>query len=235
MIFKREKNQINIQETSEKTEWTEKKNKIMIKKTGYRLDRTPIPLCRSLFTLYTVEPEDMEQKFCYMKRKNAIAYSNAIEEGGEILKIEGDKYVQFNKIASIDKYKNEEYLVYDFLMNVFKKARTKTITQSGDLSLACLNYAFTLVQSNRFNVDKILLHPYQYVDLIKLGQVNKGVSFGDMWGAKILVSEKFPEYSVYLLPPSEDLGILSIYEDNIVAMNILDIDSMASIMIASVS
>lgn len=58
------------------------------------------------------------------------------------------------------------------IFNAIKGAvRTnQTVTQSGDLSIASLNYAFSTIEAHDLTVSKILLNPRQYSDLRTLGR-----------------------------------------------------------------
>ena len=46
----------------------------------------------------------------------------------------------------------------------------QTITQSGDLNIGALNYAFSTIEAHDLTVSKILLNPRQYSDLRIMGR-----------------------------------------------------------------
>ena len=103
--------------------------------------------------------------------------------------------------------------------------RNQTVWQSGDISLCCLSYAFGVIQSNNLKVDKVVMHPRQFADLVYLGKDLKNTSIlgrlrrrflkihGYIWGAKILVSNRVPEGYVYVLPAPEYIGVLVVKKD----------------------
>jgi len=45
-----------------------------------------------------------------------------------------------------------------------------TVTQSGELGIAALNYAFSVIESRDLTVAKIVMHPRQYADMRTLGR-----------------------------------------------------------------
>ena len=98
-----------------------------------------------------------------------------------------------------------------------------TVTQSGELGIAALNYAFSVIESRDLTVAKIVMHPRQYADMRTLGRdvydeatrrdVLMSGLFGHLWTADIHVSHRVTEGSVYLLAPAEYVGALPIRQD----------------------
>jgi len=99
----------------------------------------------------------------------------------------------------------------------------QTVTQSGDLSIASLNYAFSTVESHDLTVAKIVMHPQQYADVRLFGRdvfdeatrrdVLMSGLFGHLWTADIHVSHRVPRGSVYLLAPAEFVGAIPVRQD----------------------
>lgn len=99
----------------------------------------------------------------------------------------------------------------------------QTVTQSGDLTIASLNYAFSTIESHDLTVAKIVMHPRQYADLRLFGRdvydeatrrdVLMSGLFGHLWTADIHVSHRVPEGSVYLLAPAEFVGAIPVRQD----------------------
>lgn len=46
----------------------------------------------------------------------------------------------------------------------------QTVTQSGDLSIASIGYAFSTVESHDLTVAKMVMHPRQYADIRLFGR-----------------------------------------------------------------
>jgi hypothetical protein len=99
----------------------------------------------------------------------------------------------------------------------------QTVTQSGDLSIASLNYAFSTIESHDLTVAKIVMHPQQYADVRLFGRdvfdeatrrdVLMSGLFGHLWTADIHVSHRVPQGSVYLLAPAEYVGAIPVRQD----------------------
>jgi hypothetical protein len=99
----------------------------------------------------------------------------------------------------------------------------QTVTQSGDLTIASLNYAFSTIESHDLTVAKIVMHPRQYADLRLFGRdvydeatrrdVLMSGLFGHLWTADIHVSHRVTEGSVYLLAPAEYVGAIPVRQD----------------------
>jgi len=100
---------------------------------------------------------------------------------------------------------------------------TQTVTQSGDLTVASLNYAFSTIESHDLTVAKIVMHPQQYADVRLFGRdvfdeatrrdVLMSGLFGHLWTADIHVSHRVTEGSVYILAPAEYVGALPVRQD----------------------
>jgi hypothetical protein len=99
----------------------------------------------------------------------------------------------------------------------------QTVTQSGDLSIASLNYAFSTVETHDLTVAKIVMHPQQYADVRLFGRdvfdeatrrdVLMSGLFGHLWTADIHVSHRVTPGSVYLLAPAEYVGAIPVRQD----------------------
>lgn len=99
----------------------------------------------------------------------------------------------------------------------------QTVTQSGDLSIASLNYAFSTIESHDLTVAKIVMHPQQYADIRLFGRevfdeatrrdVLMSGLFGHLWTADIHVSHRVPKGSVFLLAPAEYVGAIPVRQD----------------------
>jgi hypothetical protein len=99
----------------------------------------------------------------------------------------------------------------------------QTVTQSGDLSIASLNYAFSTIESHDLTVAKIVMHPRQYADLRLFGRdvydeatrrdVLMSGLFGHLWTGDIHVSHRVPEGQVFLLAPAEYVGAIPVRQD----------------------
>src|ERR1035437_1687062 len=99
----------------------------------------------------------------------------------------------------------------------------QTVTQSGDLTIASLNYAFSTIEAHDLTVAKIVMHPRQYADLRLFGRdvydeatrrdVLMSGLFGHLWTADIHVSHRVPEGSVYLLAHAEFVGAIPVRQD----------------------
>jgi hypothetical protein len=100
---------------------------------------------------------------------------------------------------------------------------TQTVTQSGELSIASLNYAFSTIESRDLTVAKIVMHPQQYADIRLYGRdvfdeatrrdVLMSGLFGHLWTADIHVSHRVTPGSVYLLAPAEYVGAIPVRQD----------------------
>lgn len=98
-----------------------------------------------------------------------------------------------------------------------------TVTQSGDLSIASLNYAFSTIESWDLTVAKVVMHPQQYADVRLFGRdvfdeatrrdVLMSGLFGHIWTADIHVSHRVTPGSVYLLAPAEYVGAMPVRQD----------------------
>ena len=99
----------------------------------------------------------------------------------------------------------------------------QTISQSGELTIASLNYGFSTIESHDLTVAKIVMHPRQYADLRLFGRdvydeatrrdVLMSGLFGHLWTADIHVSHRVTEGSVYLLAPAEYVGAIPVRQD----------------------
>lgn len=100
---------------------------------------------------------------------------------------------------------------------------SQTVTQSGDLNIASLNYAFSTIESRDLTVAKIVMHPQQYADVRLFGRdvydeatrrdVLMSGLFGHLWTADIHVSHRVTPGSVYLLAPAEYVGAIPVRQD----------------------
>lgn len=100
---------------------------------------------------------------------------------------------------------------------------TQVVTQTGDLNIASLNYAFSLIESHDLTVAKIVMHPQQYADVRLFGRdvydeatrrdVLMSGLFGHLWTADIHVSHRVTPGSVYLLAPAEYVGAIPVRQD----------------------
>lgn len=101
--------------------------------------------------------------------------------------------------------------------------QSQTVNQSGDLSIASLNYAFSTIESHDLTVAKIVMHPRQYADLRLFGRevydeatrrdVLMSGLFGHLWTADIHVSHRVPEGQVFMLAPAEFVGAMPVRQD----------------------
>lgn len=99
----------------------------------------------------------------------------------------------------------------------------QTVTQSGELSIASLNYAFSTIESHDLTVAKIVMHPQQYADIRLYGRdvfdeatrrdVLMSGLFGHLWTSDIHVSHRVTPGSVYLLAPAEYVGAMPVRQD----------------------
>jgi len=99
----------------------------------------------------------------------------------------------------------------------------QTVTQSGELTIASLNYAFSTIESHDLTVAKIVMHPRQYADMRLFGRdvfdeatrrdVLMSGLFGHLWTADVHVSQRVPEGSVYLLAAPEFVGAIPVRQD----------------------
>lgn len=112
----------------------------------------------------------------------------------------------------------------EILRNINAAVRSnQTVTQSGELTIASLNYAFSTIESHDLTVAKIVMHPRQYADLRLFGRdvydeatrrdVLMSGLFGHLWTADIHVSHRVTEGSVYLLAPAEYVGAIPVRQD----------------------
>ena len=112
----------------------------------------------------------------------------------------------------------------EILRNINASVKSdQTVTQSGDLSIASLNYAFSTVESHDLTVSKIVMHPRQYADLRLFGRdvydeatrrdILMSGLFGHLWTSDIHVSHRVPEGSVYLLAPAQFVGAIPVRQD----------------------
>lgn len=100
---------------------------------------------------------------------------------------------------------------------------TQVVTQTGDLNIASLNYAFSMIESHDLTVAKIVMHPQQYADVRLFGRdvydeatrrdVLMSGLFGHLWTADIHVSHRVTPGSVYLLAPAEYVGAIPVRQD----------------------
>ena len=99
----------------------------------------------------------------------------------------------------------------------------QTVTQSGDLSIASLNYAFSTIESHDLTVAKIVMHPRQYADFRIIGRdvydeatrrdVLMSGLFGHLWTADIHVSSRMPTNTVLVVANPENVGAFPIRQD----------------------
>ena len=100
---------------------------------------------------------------------------------------------------------------------------TQTVTQSGDLTVASLNFAFSTIESHDLTVAKIVMHPQQYADVRLFGRdvfdeatrrdVLMSGLFGHLWTADIHVSHRVEPGKVFLLAPAEYVGAIPVRQD----------------------
>ena len=101
----------------------------------------------------------------------------------------------------------------------FAVRQTQTVKQSGDLSLASLNYACSVIESCELSLGNVIVHPQQLANLrfyrsdtcIIFGKLKKwwyGYN-GKLWGMKIRVSNRVTPGSVFILSSPEYVGVLS--------------------------
>ena len=100
---------------------------------------------------------------------------------------------------------------------------TQTVTQSGDLTVASLNFAFSTIETHDLTVAKIVMHPQQYADVRLFGRdvfdeatrrdVLMSGLFGHLWTADIHVSHRVPPGKVFLLAPAEYVGAIPVRQD----------------------
>lgn len=100
---------------------------------------------------------------------------------------------------------------------------SQTVTQSGDLNIASLNYAYSTVEQHDLTVAKVVMHPLQYADVRLFGRdvydeatrrdVLMSGLFGHLWTADIHVSHRVTPGSVYLLAPAEFVGAIPVRQD----------------------
>ncbi len=112
----------------------------------------------------------------------------------------------------------------EVLTDINAAVRTnQTVIQSGDLTIASLNYAFSTVEAHDLTVAKIVMNPKQYADVRLFGRdvydeatrrdVLMSGLFGHLWTADIHVSHRVPENNVYLLAPAEYVGAIPVRQD----------------------
>jgi hypothetical protein len=112
----------------------------------------------------------------------------------------------------------------EILSDIDAAVRTnQTVTQSGDLTIGSLNYAFSTVESHDLTVAKIVMHPRQYADVRLFGRdvydeatrrdVLMSGLFGHLWTADIHVSHRVPEGKVFILAPAEYVGAIPVRQD----------------------
>lgn len=218
----------------------------MIRKTDYKVDKDYTPFGRKLMVV-----DDLRQKYVpageveYEKRPTATAYTNGIydmlnkvEEGSSVDLDQSTNHINESKYCT--RSESEDTRIVKFIMDVALDMKTKVISQSGDLSVPVLNYAFAQIQTCGLEVKKVLMHPMQYADLRLFGcdlfdeatrrdMVEDGI-FGHLWTANIHVSHRVPEGRVFLLAPAEDVGVLSVgYDDILEGISILDVNSIMMI------
>lgn len=98
-----------------------------------------------------------------------------------------------------------------------------TVTQSGDLNIASLNYAYSTIEQHDLTVAKVVMNPLQYADVRLFGRdvydeatrrdVLMSGLFGHLWTADIHVSHRVTPGSVYLLAPAEYVGAIPVRQD----------------------
>lgn len=98
-----------------------------------------------------------------------------------------------------------------------------TVTQSGDLNIASLNYAYSTIEQHDLTVAKVVMNPLQYADVRLFGRdvydeatrrdVLMSGLFGHLWTADIHVSHRVTPGSVYLLAPAEFVGAIPVRQD----------------------
>jgi len=112
----------------------------------------------------------------------------------------------------------------EILADIDAAVRTnQTVTQSGDLTIASLNFAFSQIESHDLTVAKIVMHPQQYADVRLFGRdvfdeatrrdVLMSGLFGHLWTADIHVSHRVTPGNVYLLAPAEYVGAIPVRQD----------------------
>lgn len=100
---------------------------------------------------------------------------------------------------------------------------SQTVTQSGDLTVSSLNFAFSTIETHDLTVAKIVMHPQQYADVRLFGRdvfdeatrrdVLMSGLFGHLWTADIHVSHRVPPGKVFLLAPAEYVGAIPVRQD----------------------
>lgn len=202
-----------------------------IRKTDYRLERKPVQFWDCLLAIDEVPVLD-EGCFTYKKRKGSTAYYTDIN--GDIKKETEEKQIPLHQMEKdgSDEICNDSKL-FNFLIKTVEMNPTRIITQGGELNIATLNYAFTIIESGYLlRVDKMIMHPNQYAVLRVFSQISQNNLYGYLWGAEICVSDLFPQHSILFLADPRDVGIVSVRDDSILAMNILDINSISMIKMA---
>jgi hypothetical protein len=96
-------------------------------------------------------------------------------------------------------------------------------SHAGELSVATLNYLFSLIEEHDLTVAKIVVHPTQYADIRNWGKdvfdeatrrdVLLSGLFGHLWTSDIHVSHRVPPKKVYVLAPAEYVGAMPVRQD----------------------
>ncbi|HUU87277.1 MAG TPA: hypothetical protein VMX17_05945 [Candidatus Glassbacteria bacterium] len=205
-----------------------------IRKTSHCLDNKTIPLGRSLFVIDELDPEDTD--FIYHKKKMSTAYSSCSD--GSVEQFTEGNSIPFERLEiNEDDKTSEDSKIFSFLIKAIEDKKTRTITQSGEINVAALNYAFSLIESSGFATKNILMHPVQYSELqLYVSEIiDSNRYFGSLWGADIYVSSDMPKDRILFLSDPKHVGVISVCDDIVVGMNILDINSMAMIAFAPIS
>jgi hypothetical protein len=127
-------------------------------------------------------------------------------------------FSDLKEIGKKDILKKEDKCILEKLIKL--APRQRTITQSGDLTIAALNFSFSIMELNNLVTSKVIMHPRQYSDLRLFGMgifeesTNRdkltNSTFGTLWGADILVTNQIPEEDVLLTCPPMNLGYFEV-------------------------
>ena len=102
----------------------------------------------------------------------------------------------------------------------FSDRSNQAVSIAGNLSIEVLSRAFSTIERHNMRVDKIVMHPVRFADLrlldkgpveffsdsrnvfemVKNWLLNFRGYYGEIWGAKICVSNRVPEGNIYMLP-----------------------------------
>ena len=166
----------------------------------------------------------------------STAYSSCSD--GSVEQFTEGNSIPFERLEiNEDDKTSEDSKIFSFLIKAIEDKKTRTITQSGEINVAALNYAFSLIESSGFATKNILMHPVQYSELqLYVSEIiDSNRYFGSLWGADIYVSSDMPKDRILFLSDPKHVGVISVCDDIVVGMNILDINSVAMIAFAPIS